>query len=275
VAELKDDVQRVLTPATVESAAWAVRHRWRKRLLGPATTVALFALQILHGNVACRAVSHLARMDFTDTAYANARKRLPLDLFTQLAWMLTDAARGAHQAFGRWHGHRVLLIDGSGLSMPDTPALQRAFGQPGRVKPGCGFPVMHTLWLFDAATGLIIDLLHNRHDTHDMADATKVHPMLEEGDVLVGELPELWMYMLVYNLVRLRMLDAAKRQGCDVDRISFIDALDAMRYRGPDAADVKLRVNPKRPGRHQPRRIKRPKDRYTYLTRPISTYRLC
>ena len=46
---------------------------------------------------------------------------------------------------------------------------------------------MHTLWLFDAARGLIVNLVHNRHDTHDMADAAKVHPMLEEGDVLVGD----------------------------------------------------------------------------------------
>jgi hypothetical protein len=81
----------------------------------------------------------------------------------------------------------------------------------------------------------------------------------------------------VYNLVRLSMLEAARRQGCDVDRISFIDALDALRYRAASrAADcIVLIVNPHRPGRHQPRRIKRPKDRYTYLTRPRSTYRLC
>jgi len=83
VTELKDDFQRVLTPAMVEAAAEAAGHRWRERVLGPTMTVALFALQILHGNVACRAVRHLAGMDFTDTAYANARKRLPLDLFTR------------------------------------------------------------------------------------------------------------------------------------------------------------------------------------------------
>jgi hypothetical protein len=438
VTELKDDFQRVLTPAMVEAAAEAAGHRWRERVLGPTMTVALFMLQILHGNVACRAVRHLAGMDFTDTAYANARMRLPLDLFTRLAWMLTDATRQAHRALGRWHDHRVLLIDGSGLSMPDTPELQRRFGQPGRRKSNPrrpGFPVMHTRWLFDAATGLIVDLLHNRHDTHDMADAAKVHPMLEEGDVLVGDrgfcsyahlallarqgthavlrvhqrtivdfrknrksqdqlpkarrrgrptsrfvrklgrhdqlvrwlkpaecpnwideqvyatlpdelllrelrytppkrngyrskqitlvttltdadayakddlaelyhsrwqieinlrhlkqtmgmdvlrcksvegvLKELWMFMLVYNIVRSRMLNAADRQGCDVDRISFIDALDAMRYRGSADDDIVLIVHPLRPGRHQPRRIKRPKDRYTYLTRPRSTYRLC
>lgn len=62
------------------------------------------------------------------------RERL-LDPVTtlRLAWMLAGAAREAGEAFGRWHGHRVLLIDGSGLSMPDTPALQQRFGQPGRL----------------------------------------------------------------------------------------------------------------------------------------------
>jgi len=71
------------------------------------------------------------------------------------------------------------------------------------------------------------------------------------------------------------MLDAAERQGRDVDRISFIDALDALRYRPQRLGCVELIVHPDRPGRHQPRRIKRPKDRYTYLTRPRHTYRLC
>jgi hypothetical protein len=28
---------------------------------------------------------------------------------------------------GRWHGHRTFLVDGSSVSMPDTPELQAAF----------------------------------------------------------------------------------------------------------------------------------------------------
>jgi hypothetical protein len=65
------------------------------------------------------------------------------------------------------------------------------------------------------------------------------------------------------------MLDAAARQGVASDRISFIDALDAWRHRGLRAAvTLDLIVNPLRPGRHEPRVIKRRKDRYTYMTRP-------
>jgi hypothetical protein len=78
------------------------------------------------------------------------------------------------------------MVDGSSASMPDTPELQRAYGQPAAMKLGCGFPVMHLLALFDQATGMIVDLLTHRGDTHDMAHACKLHPMLDPGDVLLG-----------------------------------------------------------------------------------------
>ena len=69
--------------------------------------------------------------------------------------------------------------------------------------------------------------------------------------------------------VRLVMLDAAERQGVAPDRISFIDALDVVRHRGLLAAmALALVVNPLRPARHEPRVIKRRKDRYTYMTKP-------
>ena len=84
-----------------------------------------------------------------------------------------------------------------------------------------------------------------------------------------GVRKELWMYLIVYNQVRLFMLGTAERQGVPPDRISFIDALEALRQHGPTAAAMlKLVVNPHRPGRHEPRVIKRKKDRYTYMTRP-------
>jgi len=320
-----------------------------------------------------------------------------------------------------------MFIDGSGLSMPDTKALRRAFGVPGNVAEGLGFPVMHTLWLFDAATGLIIDYVAGRWNRHDLADAAALHPMMEDGDVLLGDrgfcsyahialllqgnlhavlrahqrlnvnfspgrkarherpkgkrrgaptsrwierlghedqlvewrrpttrpawmdkdvfqqLPErmvvrelryrierkghrttsvtlvttlldprtypkaelaelyrgrwqietnlkhlkqtmgmdvlrcktvdgvkkeLLAYAIVYNLVRLHMLKAAQRQGVSPDRISFIDAMDVLRYVRDAQDSLRLTINPERPGRDEPRAIKRRKDRYSYMTKP-------
>ncbi|HEX9564620.1 MAG TPA: IS4 family transposase [Gemmatimonadaceae bacterium] len=427
VERFKQEPELYLTDRHILDACAAAGHAWRDRVLGPVLTVRLMVVQMLFGNVSCRRLRRLAELSVSVAAYAEARARLPIDVLGMILWRVNDEARQATQEFGRWLGHRVMLIDGSGLSMPDTPALQRAFGQPGRVREGCGFPVMHTLWLFDVATGLLIDYVTGRWSTHDLAHAAALHPMMEEGDVLVGDrafcsfahlallfqrnlhavvrahqrlnvdftpgrkarrerpkgqrqgapgsrwirrlgdddqivewskpgtrpawmdeptfdaLPErltvrelrytvhqrgfrsrtvtlvttlldprkytkddlaelyrgrwqietnlrhlkqtmgldvlrcktvegvkkeLLAYAIAYNLVRLQMLDAARRQGVPPDRISFIDALDVLLHASPGRHDAWLQTYKLRPGRDEPRVIKRPKDRYRYLTRP-------
>lgn len=436
IRQVKDDVTQWLTPTLVAQACAAAGYQWRTRVLTPWVTVHLFVLQVLWGNVACRKVRHLSRLVFTPAAYCAARMRLPLDVFGSIAASLTHEARQQTRDFGRWKGHRVFHADGSGLSMSDEAPLQQAYGQPAGQKPGCGFPVMAVLWLFDAGTGLLTDFVTDKCHTHDMKHVAKLHASMAEGDVLVADcafasfahlalllqdklhgvfrvhqrqivnftpgrkhrrqrpkskrkgaptsrwikklgkqdqwveyvkprerpawmseqdydqLPdqimvrelryridrpgfrtrqvtlvttlldprlyaghelaelyrarwqvetslkhlkqtmhmdvlrsktvegvqkELWMYLIVYNQVRLFMCAAAERQGVAPDRISFIDALDAWRHRGWRAAQaVTLVVYPhrhNRDARHEPRTIKRRKDRYTYMTKPRETLR--
>ena len=71
--------------------------------------------------------------------------------------------------------------------MPDTPALQGYFGQPGAQAPGCGFPVAHLLATLDAGSGMILDLIASPLRTHDMAHVRKIHPQLHPGDVLLAD----------------------------------------------------------------------------------------
>jgi hypothetical protein len=86
-----------------------------------------------------------------------------------------------------WHGHRTFLVDGSSFSMPDTPALQAAFGQQGQQAEGCGFPIAHWLAMFDAHTGLLIKQFAAPLRTHDMSLAACLHPALRAGDMIVGD----------------------------------------------------------------------------------------
>lgn len=51
-----------------------------------------------------------------------------------------------------------------------------------------------------------------------------------------GVLKELTVYAIVYNLVRLVMVEAARRQGVDVERISFIDALRWLAEAAPETS---------------------------------------
>ena len=86
-----------------------------------------------------------------------------------------------------WHGHRICFVDGSSCSMADTPELQRRFGQPTEQKPGCGFPSAHLLAMFDAYTGMLVDVLLSSWRMHDVTRVSELHPHLHTGDVLVGD----------------------------------------------------------------------------------------
>ena len=89
-----------------------------------------------------------------------------------------------------------------------------------------------------------------------------------------GVLKELAIFAIVYNLVRIVMMEAAARQGVDIERISFIDALRWLCEMKKDSLP-KLVVNPARPGRFEPRvRKRRPKE-YPLMKRPRSELRKC
>jgi hypothetical protein len=81
------------------------------------------------------------------------------------------------------------------------------------------------------------------------------------------------VYALVYNLVRLVMLEAAQRQEVSVDRISFIDAVRWLADAVHGAAELQLRLIPLRPGRFEPRAIKRRPKQYGRLNQPRDVLR--
>jgi Transposase DDE domain len=151
------------------------------------TTIQLFLVQILHGNTACTPLRHLTKLDVTASAYCQARMRLPLAVFEQLLRSVSHALQHSPLEEGRWLGHRTFWADGSSCSMPDTPALQEHFGQPGKQLPGCGFPVAHLLALFHAGTGLVVQILAAPLRTHDLSQVVELHPDLPPGDVLVAD----------------------------------------------------------------------------------------
>jgi hypothetical protein len=84
-----------------------------------------------------------------------------------------------------------------------------------------------------------------------------------------GVRKERLMFLLVYNLLRRVMLQAARSQGVNVNRLSFADTLAWLRY-GDISVLPRIKINPLRPGRLEPRVLKRAKKQYPYMTRPRS-----
>ena len=187
VKQFQQDWTGQLEPEASLTACRGVAYRWRERTLDPVTTIQLFFVQILHGNTACTHLRHLTQLNVTASAYCQARMRLPLTVFEQLLRSVSNALQHEPLDEGRWVGHRTFWVDGSSFSMPDTPALQKHFGQSGTQLPGCGFPVAHLLALFHAGTGLVLQILAAPLRTHDLSEVVGLHPELRPGDVLVAD----------------------------------------------------------------------------------------
>src|SRR5262249_41059135 len=141
----------VLPAERLADALRAEGARWRQVVYTPALTLWAFLTQVVSPDGSCRAtvarvlawlVSQGQPPGTPKTGpYSKARARLPESLLRRLA---RETGRDLHDqvpAEWRWHGKRVKLADGTTVSMPDTPANQRAYPQPAVQAPGVGFPI--------------------------------------------------------------------------------------------------------------------------------------
>jgi hypothetical protein len=187
LGRLRQDISACLSKEIIEDACRQAKHSWRKRILDPTTTIYVFLLQVLHGNTACTHVVHFGVWSFSDSAYCQARKRLPLAVFQWLLEKTSAAFRSATSGTSRWLGHRVWVTDGSSFSMSDNPELQKHFGQPGNQRKGCGFPVAKWLALFDLSTGMLLRSTTAPLRSHEMSQTAGISGELEPGDIVLGD----------------------------------------------------------------------------------------
>jgi hypothetical protein len=421
---IKRDLTDHLSPQAIYQACRDTGYRFRRRKLDPAGILHLFILQVLCFNTAISHLRHIGKMTVSGAAYCRGRMRLPLAVLQRLLRTSADSmlagirntaktgrSGSAPSGDGRWCGLRTFLTDASSTITPHTPSLDKHFGHPTGQRQGCSLPVAKVLGLFDAFSGLVIEVLCMPLFVHEMSQIWRLHPLLGRGDLVVGdrgfcsfvhlvllsarnvmacfrlhgrrketdfrrgkrvrrlgkhdrivrwEKPKLrpkWMnakqygqlpqwlevrliryqtpvesgrrtrvvtiattlldpvlypagkiaelygmrwrvethfaqlkttlkmrrlkcktiagvqkeiavYCLVYNLVHLIMTQAAAKQGVTPDRISFIDTVRWLLSAAPGEELPDLLINPRRPGRHEPRVVKDLQDTYRKMVRP-------
>jgi hypothetical protein len=122
--------------------------------------------------------------------YCKARQRLPEALLPRLVRDTADRI-GDHAPEGwTFHGRRVVLADGSTVSMPDTPENQAAYPQHAAQKPGCGFPIARIVVLICLATGGVLDAAIGASRgklTGEHALLRSLHGRLRRGDILLAD----------------------------------------------------------------------------------------
>ncbi len=191
----------LLNPALVQDALAQEHAGWRDGgVYTPCVTLWTFLGQVLGSDHSCRAA--VARLMATLVAggeepcspetgpYCKARQRLPVGVLSRLTRQIGQLLEAAADPDWLFQGRRVQLVDGTTVSMPDTPKNQRAFPQNSAQKPGLGFPIARLVALISLATGAVRDLAlgpYQGKETGETALLRTLWDHLCRGDILLGD----------------------------------------------------------------------------------------
>ena len=171
----------------------------RRRRLPASVTFWAFVAQALSPRSSCREVARRIEVwwrwgnlrsaqTITPSAYCQARQRLTLHTLQIIAGQVAWAVERHVLKSEKWlEGREVKIIDGTGVSMPDTPENQAIWPQPVGQKPGCGFPVMKVAGLFSLASGALLEHVAGRQTTHDSTLFRELWGKLKKGDIILAD----------------------------------------------------------------------------------------
>lgn len=172
----------------------------RERLFPPTETLSMFLAQALKPDRSCQSIVNdtavkrqlhgLPQCSTNTGAYCKARQRLPLETITRMVHhtgRLTAAK--AHYTW-LWQGRRVRLVDGTTVTLPDTPANQTSYPQQSGQKPGLGFPICRIVGVTCLSGGAVLDAAMGDYKGKGSGEQALLRTLLdvfEPGDVMLGD----------------------------------------------------------------------------------------
>ena len=178
------------------------RHgsEFRDRAYAPDVTLMAFCTQLISSDSSCREVvtklnrdrtkSGLMPISSSTSAYCQARSRLSLGLVKDLATDSGEFMEKAVPSEWLWKGRHLKLIDGSTLSMPDTPENQQRWPQHDQQDEGVGFPIMRIVGVLSMATAACLGLAYGPYqgkETGEHALARQLLPLIHQKDILLAD----------------------------------------------------------------------------------------
>jgi hypothetical protein len=200
----------------------------RIRFFTRETTFWAFFGQILDPDGGCKEVVHKLQSyasargikvpSGSTASYCNARKKLSEHNLAEIFEHTTRHLRTT-SGEGSINNRRVIVADGTGISMPDTPENQEAWPQSATQKPGCGFPTMRVCACFSLESGGLLSYRIGNKKSHELPLFRQQHGIFEPGDVFLA--------------------DKAFSSYFDIDKLSQlgVDSVVTLKRRPPVSAD--------------------------------------
>ncbi|MCF6319124.1 MAG: IS4 family transposase [Proteobacteria bacterium] len=163
------------------------------RLFSKSNTFWAFFSQVLDADAGCKEAvkkiqafmaSKLKKIPSgSSSAYCQARLKLEskcLDKILEYTSQQSGMDKG-------WKNHRVVVVDGTGLSMPDTHANQEKYPQQATQKKGCGFPQARALACFCLLSGKLLSYKLGNKKSHELILLREQHNTFKKGDIFLGD----------------------------------------------------------------------------------------
>ena len=206
---LEDILTQVIDPQLL--APEAQGDHSRQRHFDFATTLLAFLWQAMHGQASCQqALMQIQAVRAeqgrpiipSDTGpFCTARSNLPVRRLRALHTALSQAleaevADAPGLAGAAFAGRNIYLLDGTNLSLEDTPKNAECYGYAPNIKPGCGFPMAGLSTLFNLRTGSWCGHQLSKYGVNELKRSVPLlRERLQPKDIVVGDraFPSYWM----------------------------------------------------------------------------------
>ena len=168
----------------------------RRRVFSKTNTFWAFFSQVLDADGGCQEVVRkmqalaasrsLPSPSASTSAYCQARTKLKVN---ELETILSHTAKTLHEQgrSERWKDRRVVVVDGTGLSMPDTVENQATWPQTRGQKPGCSFPQASVCACFCLHTGAMLSHRVGSRRNSELTLLRQQHDQFQPGDIFLGD----------------------------------------------------------------------------------------
>jgi len=200
-------LENLLPDAEIEAICRDIGHGWRDRQLPPGSTVRSMVYRGLnHDHSIAAVLADLAALlgpDVpapTDAAWCQARSRLPQAVLVELIFRRALECRRRFGQACRWHSRWVFRIDGSTVSMPDTPSLAKEFGYASGAHGPSRFPIARLTFIELAGLNVVWNY---RMDDYRCSEESQLYDMwhtLPGGCICLLDRK----FCSFYNLAKLR-----------------------------------------------------------------------
>ena len=168
----------------------------RRRLFSKENTFWAFFSQVIDADGGCQEVvkklqayasAKGIKIPSSSTAsYCAARKKIDESMLQNI-FNHTGVELDQSPENGMLNGRRVVVVDGTGISMPDTVANQKTWPQITSQKPGCGFPTARICACFSLQTGGLLSYEIGNKKSHELPLLRKQMDTFKPADIFLGD----------------------------------------------------------------------------------------